>query len=68
MPVERHAVKHERLRPLSAVVNAAVGAGLLIERLGEHQDEYWDAVPRVPRQRRRCIPLTYSLVARGPSV
>lgn len=67
MPAEQHAVKFERLWPLSAVVNAAVGAGLRVERLGEHRDEYWDALPRIPRERLRGIPLTYSLLARRPS-
>jgi hypothetical protein len=64
MSAEQHAVKHERLWPLYAVVNAAVGAALRVEKLGEHHDEYWDPFPTIPRERRRGIPLTYSLLAR----
>jgi SAM-dependent methyltransferase len=67
MAAEQHAVKHERLWPLSAVVNAALGADLRVEKLGEHHDEYWDPLPHVPRERRRGIPLTFSLLARRPS-
>jgi SAM-dependent methyltransferase len=67
MSAGQHAVKYERLWPLSAVVNAAVGAGLRVEKLGEHHDEYWDPLPHVPRERRRGIPLTFSLLAHRPS-
>ena len=66
MPAEQHLLKHERVWPLSAVVSAAAGAGLRVERLGEHHDEYWDPFPRIPRERRRGIPLTFSLLARRP--
>jgi SAM-dependent methyltransferase len=67
LAAEQHAEKVERIWPLSAVVQAAVDAGLGIERLGEHREGYWDCFPHIPAERRRGIPLTFSLMARKPS-
>ncbi len=65
-PIEQHAVKHERLWTLSAVFAALHGAGLAIERFGEHPDDYWDSFPNLRPELRGRIPMTFSMVARRP--
>jgi SAM-dependent methyltransferase len=60
------AEKHERLWPLSAVVMSAIGAGLAVERLGEHREGYWERFPNLPPDQLRRIPQTFSLLARRP--
>jgi hypothetical protein len=66
VPVENQAPKYERVWPTSAVFNALTGAGLAVERFGEHPDEYWETFPKIAPERRRKIPQTYSLLARKP--
>lgn len=63
-PTEELAHKCERQWTLGAVINACVGAGLRVERLEEHPDQYWDELPRVPPEVRRRLPNTYSLLCR----
>jgi hypothetical protein len=41
-----------------------VKAGLMIEYLGEHSDEYWNAFPNLIAQEKFKIPMTYSITAR----
>lgn len=55
--------------PPSAVVQALLDAGLVLERFGEHPDShaYWKAFPRLDDEQRRKVPATYSLVARRPA-
>ena len=60
------AEKHERLWPLSAVVMSAIGAGLAVERLGEHREGYWERFPNLPPDQLSRIPQTFSLLARRP--
>lgn len=66
VPVERQAVKYERLWPLSAVFGALRRAGLDIERFGEHRDEYWDGFPLLKPELKARIPMTFSMLARRP--
>ena len=61
------AVMHERLWRISDVVNALVGAGLVIERVGEHPDAYWDNLSTVGQATRRRLPMTFSVMARMPA-
>lgn len=63
---EEHAVKYEMLWKLSDIVNAVIGAGLVLERLEEHPDEYWDMFPNMPPNLSRKLPQTFSLLARKP--
>ena len=44
-PVADEATKHERVWPLSEIVQALIDAGLRIDLLAEHPDEYWDIFP-----------------------
>lgn len=62
--VEEQATKHERLWKIADVFQALVRAGLVVDYLGEHPDEYWPAFPKLAEEEKAKIPLTYSLVAR----
>ena len=42
------------------------GAGLVVERLGEHREGYWDVMPNLAPELRGRIPLSYSMLARRP--
>lgn len=65
-PAEEHATKHERLWTLADVFQALVATGLVVEHLGEHPDEYWDAFPRLEPSEKAKIPLTFTILARKP--
>lgn len=67
MPREEHAVKHERLWPMSTVVMALMRQGLILEHLGEHQEGYWQPFSQLATEELRRIPLTFSLLARRPA-
>ncbi|MBA2317211.1 MAG: class I SAM-dependent methyltransferase [Euzebyales bacterium] len=58
---------HERVWTIADVVNALVGAGLRLERLGEHSEQYWDNLSGVAEDERRRLPMTFSLLARMPA-
>jgi SAM-dependent methyltransferase len=63
-PLEQHATKHERLWPVADVFQALSAAGLTVEYLGEHPDEYWRSFPNLPESERRKLPMTFSMIAR----
>ena len=65
-PAVQHAIKYERLWTIADVFQALVKAGLVVEYLGEHSDEYWSAFPKLDDQEKSKIPMTYSIVARKP--
>ena len=65
-PAVQHAIKYERLWTIADVFQALVKAGLVVEHLGEHPDEYWSAFPKLDDQDKSKIPMTYSIVARKP--
>lgn len=64
IPIEEQAPKFERLWTLSSIVNALIGAGLTIEKLGEHPEDYWPSFPNLDEKYRGKIPLTFSILAR----
>lgn len=66
-PVEQHAVKHERLWPLSAIFTALRRAGLVVELFGEYAEDFWDSFPRLRPEYRGRIPMTFAMVARRPT-
>jgi SAM-dependent methyltransferase len=68
VPDERQAVKHERQWTLAQIHQALVGAGLIVEQLGEHPESYWDPFPNLPDEIRRTIPNSFTVVARKPRV
>ena len=65
-PPERQAAKYERAWTPSTVFTALTGAGLAIERFGEHPDPYFPLFPNVPEADRRKVPHTFSMLARKP--
>lgn len=69
-----HPVTHEWLHPLSDVINAAIGAGLRLDYLHEHEELAWQFAPlMVPKEGKRRmwvlpegfprLPLAYSIRA-----
>lgn len=66
--LEKHTVqqatKYERLWTMADVFQSLVKAGLAVEYLGEHPDEYWSAFPKLDDGEKSKIPMTYSLIAR----
>jgi SAM-dependent methyltransferase len=62
----QQARKHERQWTLAAIVNAVIGAGLRLERLGEHPEPFWNQFPNMPDDTRRRLPNTFSLLAIKP--
>ena len=66
-PEAEHAIKHERLWTLAEVFGALVGAGLSVEYLGEHPEEYWLAFPELPEEEKAKLPMTFSMIARKPA-
>ena len=63
---EEQAVKHERQWTLAQIHQALVGAGLVVERLGEHPESYWHAFPNLPDEVRGTIPNSFTILARKP--
>jgi SAM-dependent methyltransferase len=63
-PAIQHATKYERLWTIADVFQALVQAGLTVEYLGEHPEEYWSAFPKLNEQEKSKIPMTYSIIAR----
>jgi SAM-dependent methyltransferase len=66
-PARGYATKFERQHTLGDIVNAVLGAGLTLERLGEHRDRYWVSMPAMPAAELDRLPHTFSLLARRPA-
>lgn len=66
IPVEQQARKYERLWTLGEIVTCLSKTGLVIDLLGEHPEDYWDSLPRLPEAHKRLIPLTFSILAHRP--
>ncbi len=66
VPVEEQARMYERQWTIAQITNAVIGAGLRIERLGEHPDPYWQQFPNIPEDLLRRLPQTFSLLASKP--
>ncbi len=63
---EKTNTKYERQWTVAQVVNAVIGAGLVLEKLGEHPDPYWNGFPNLPEKTRQKLPQTLSVLARKP--
>ena len=64
MPVEQHAVKWDRLWPVSAVFQSLRRAGLSIEHFGEHPEDYFNSFPNLNQELQSRIPRTFSMMAK----
>ncbi|MCB2156869.1 class I SAM-dependent methyltransferase [bacterium] len=60
-------IKYEHQWNLGDVVNAVIGAGLVVERLEEHPEQFWEAFPNLPADIARRVPQTFLLIARKPA-
>lgn len=60
------AVMHERLWRLGDVVQALLGAGLVLDHLGEHPQRYWDNYSALSEDVRAKLPMTFSVMAHKP--
>jgi SAM-dependent methyltransferase len=65
--VEQQSWKYERLWTLAEVFTALTGAGLRVEHLGEHPDDYWDDLPGLKPEWVGRTPRTFSMLARKPA-
>jgi SAM-dependent methyltransferase len=61
-PESEHAVKHERQWKLGDIINALVGAGLILRKFEEHPDSFWAANANMPPDTVRRLPQTFSLL------
>jgi SAM-dependent methyltransferase len=66
VPPEKLKKKFVRLWPLADIFQSLRQAGLVIEYLGEHMEEYYDAFPKLEAHWRGRIPMTFSLKAKKP--
>jgi SAM-dependent methyltransferase len=63
---EEHATKYERLWTLGDIVNAVIDAGLIVKKLEEHPDSFWESHPNMQPEMLRRVPQTFSLLAERP--
>jgi SAM-dependent methyltransferase len=66
IPVEQQAEKYERAWPIGDVFSAVHAAGLRIEHLAEHREDFWPSFPNLPAAVRDTLPRTFSLRATKP--
>jgi SAM-dependent methyltransferase len=67
LPVERQSRKYERSWTISEVVQAVINSRLVIDSLGEHPEDFWEAFPLIGAADIERIPNTFSLCARKPA-
>lgn len=56
VPVEQQAEKYERAWPIGEVFGALREAGLVIEHLGEHREDFYESFPHLPPPVRDTLP------------
>jgi SAM-dependent methyltransferase len=62
-PEDKQAQKWERMWTLADVVNAVIDAGLRVDRLVEHREDFWTQFPKMPEAVQEKMPRTFSLLA-----
>ncbi len=62
--VSKQTRKYERVWPVAEVVQALIDAGLVLDRLGEHTEDFWRPFPALSDPERTRIPNTFSVCAR----
>ena len=68
IPLEQQARKYERLWTLAEIFSALTQARLVVERLGEHPEMYWESFPNLKPEYLGRIPLTFTMMARKPKL
>ncbi|MBS1708692.1 MAG: class I SAM-dependent methyltransferase [Armatimonadetes bacterium] len=66
MQAAQHEVKHERQWRIDQIVNACLDAGLVLTKMGEHPEPYWNQFPNIPAEELRRLPQTISLLFTKP--
>ena len=56
--------KYERQWTLGQIINPLIDAGLRLERLEEHPDQFFETFPHMPEEIARRVPQTFSLLMR----
>lgn len=59
--------KFERQWTIGALLNALIGAGLLLERFEEHPDRFWQDFPNMPAEIADRFPHSFSLLMLRPA-
>ncbi len=70
--VQKHPQKdrlqvHERQWTLGQIINSLIEAGLILERLEEYPEPFWDQFKNIPNDMMRRLPHTFSLLMRRDS-
>ncbi len=63
-PKEQLSKKYESQKTFGQIINPLISAGLRLERIEEHPNEYWDAFPNLPQAIKSKLPNTFSLLMR----
>ena len=63
-PKDKLARKYESQKTFNQILSPLLQAGLRLEKLDEHPDEYWDAFPNLPAAIKSKLPNTFSLLMR----
>ena len=66
IPDDRQSWKFARAWTLGEIVTALLGAGLRLERVAEHPDDWWGGHEDVRPEERGRIPLSFSVLGRLP--
>ena len=66
IPDDRQSWKFARAWTLGEIVTALLGAGLRLERVAEHPDDWWGGHEDVHPEERGRIPLSFSVLGRLP--
>ena len=54
--------KHEKVWPISRIINALIKVGLRLECFEEHPDKFWEEFPVLKEDERKKFPNTFSLL------
>ncbi len=63
-PKEELARKYETQKTFGQILNPLLQAGLRLEKMEEHPEEYWEAFPNLPKDILSRLPNTFSLLMR----
>lgn len=64
IPAEQQTKKYEALWSIADLFNALTAAGLRVETIGEHAEDFWDSFPNLKPEYQGRIPMTFSMLAR----
>lgn len=60
------ATPHYRQWTLAQIINTVIGAGLVIDRLEEYREPFWEQFPHIPDETLSRLPHTFALQAHKP--